>query len=118
MTESADRLWWPFAVQPVEQQSSESKAKIAFLRDATSQGLRAFAALSDCGAIAEDGRECYLVWRGKQRCELLLIDAGAVKAKKMYADPTTGLAFRQASADALDWLGHPRPVPGDSAWDP
>lgn len=104
MADRSDRLWWPFPVQPVEQQSQETRAKIVFLENATSQGLRAFIDGNDCGAIAGDGREGYLVWRGKQRCELLLIDAGTVVARRMCVDLSAWSAFRQASIEALDWL--------------
>jgi len=106
MSEPSSRLWWPFPMQPIEKQSEETKAKIAFLEEATSQGLRAFIDESDCGAIAGDGRECYLIWRGKQHCELLLIDSGSVSTKKMYVDPVPASALRQASADALEWMLH------------
>ncbi len=104
MTAAIDRLWWPIPVEPLERQSEETKAKIVFLEQATQQGSRAFVDQSDCGAVAGDGRECCLLWRGKHRCELLLIDGGRVESRKMFADPIEVSAFHQASVEALDWL--------------
>jgi hypothetical protein len=106
------RIWWPFAVVNQDKLSQDEQAKLTFLEEAARQGFRAFVQQSDCGAVAPDGRECYLIWRGRQRSELLLIDHGAVIVKKMFADPSVALAFRQAYAEGLAWL---RACPGTSA---
>ncbi len=113
MASEDTRLWWPFPVVPSVQQTEDVKAKLFFLEGANLRGCRAYVDESDCGAIAPDGRECLIVWRGRQRSELLLIDAGVVQVKKMFADLSEGEAFRQASVEALAWLA--APVPTDSA---
>ena len=104
MMNEANRVWWPFEAMPLERQTAESKAKIHFFEEAARHGLRAFVEQSNCGVIASDGRECYIVWRGKQRSELFLIEAGEVTAKKMFVDAKDAEALRQAFAEGLNWL--------------
>lgn len=104
MATAIDRRWWPFPLQDHEPQAKEAKAKLAFLEEAARRGLRGFIDRSDCGAVAEDGRECYLAWRGKQRCELRIIESGIVRSRKMFVDPVACVAFQQAAEEALESL--------------
>lgn len=107
MSNEQSRLWWPFSVTDVDDLGEDEKAKLTFLSEATQQGFRAFVHQSDCGAVTPDGRECYLVWRGRQHSELLLIDSGKVVQKKMFAATAPTAAFRQAAAEGMDWLRAP-----------
>jgi hypothetical protein len=109
--ETSDRSWWPFQIQATEPLSEENKAKVVFLEEATRRGLRAFLDENEsgCGAITDEDRECFLVWRGKQRCELFLIENGVIKDRKILFDLMEATAFRQAAAEGLDWLrNYPR----------
>ena len=108
MPNEANRMSWPFKVPPLERETEEIKAKVAFLQDAQHHGFRSYVDQDDCGAVAPDGRESLIVWRGKQRAELLLIDAGSVTEKKLFANLSEAVAFRQASVEALAWLLHRR----------
>ena len=70
MIEPGDRQWWPFDVEVrLTRQSIEMSAKLMFLTSALRPGVRPFVQNSDleCGAIAENGRECLIAWRGKQQ---------------------------------------------------
>ena len=58
----------------------------------------------ECGAIAENGRECLIVWRGKQRAEVFLIEGGDLKTRQSFGDPNECDAFRQAAEMGLAWL--------------
>jgi hypothetical protein len=98
------RIWWPFQLPPVERQTEEIKAKAAFLELADRSGLKSYVEQDDCGAISPKGTEACLVWRGKCRTELLLIREGVVQERKLFADSSEGVAFREASAEALAWL--------------
>ena len=98
------KLWWPFPIPPIERRTEEIKAKVAFLEEAARLGLCGYADQSDCGAVAPNGRECAIVWRGKQRSELLLIDFGAVIENRLFADLSEGVAFRNAAGEAFAWL--------------
>lgn len=105
---SEQRRWWPFNVQVTpDKQSSEVKLKLAFLREATDRGLKAYLQNNEleCGAVADDGKECLLAWRGKQRTEMFLMESGKLVSRKLYTDHEEGAAFLQASAKALDWIG-------------
>lgn len=104
MSNEQPRMWWPFAVANEQGLGDDETARLSFLREASQQGFRAFIQQSDCGAVAPDGRECYLVWRGRQRTELLSIDTGQVLQKKMFADAMSSSAFRHAASEGLAWL--------------
>ena len=104
VTNEQSRMWWPFAVADEGDLGADEQARLSFLREASQQGFRAFVNQSDCGAVAACGRECYLVWRGQQRSELLLIEAGELVQRKMFADAVPSSAFRQAAGEGLSWL--------------
>lgn len=104
MIDEKIRIWWPFPVPPLDRQTQEMKVKIAFLEEASRNGLRSYVERDDCGAVSSDGREVRLVWRGKCRTELLLINEATVEKRELFADVSEGVAFRQASAEALAWL--------------
>ncbi|WP_143206241.1 hypothetical protein [Singulisphaera sp. GP187] len=98
------KIWWPFPLPPLDRQTQEVKVKIDFLEEANRNGLRSYVEQDDCGAISPEGREACLVWRGKCRTELLLIREAIVESRKLFANASEGVAFRQASAEALAWL--------------
>lgn len=99
-----NRSWWPFEVIPDKSQSPQLKAEIAFLVRASELGLRAYTEGSDFGAVADDGRECRIEWRGNHRRELLLIDTDKTICKQVFASRDQGTAFAQAAETALAWL--------------
>lgn len=104
MPNERKRIWWPFQIPPLERQTEEIKAKVAFLEEAYRLEFRSYVDNDDCGAIAADGRESFIVWRGKQGAELLLINTGMVTDRKLLTERQEAAAFRQASAEALAWL--------------
>ena len=112
MSNERNRILWPFQAPPLEQQSEEIKAKVAFLEEAHRQGFQAYVDQNDCGATSPNGRESLIVWRGKQRSELLLIEANAVKVRKSFTDLSEAVAFRRASSEALAWLSQLQPSTG------
>ena len=103
MSESTGRIFWPFEVPSVDDMSPESRAKVAFLEAATAAGFKSYVDESDCGALGGD-RECWLVWRGKHRSELVLIERGQVIDRSMLVDCVPWLAFDRQVVTGLDWL--------------
>jgi hypothetical protein len=107
MNPNSDRQWWPFAmsVDP-EMQSPENAATLQFLSKALHAGSRSYLQHSDTemGAIADNGRECLIVKRGKQRAEVILVERGETRHRHVYSYAEECEALRKASATALQWL--------------
>lgn len=110
MSEQTERHWWPFKVEiSTVSEFSEAGAKLEFLEEAVKIGAKSFVQNDEleCGAVAESGRECLIVWRGKQRADVLLIEGGELKTKQSFVAPNECDAFRQAAAMGLAWLKNP-----------
>ena len=99
-----ERIWWPFDLSPRGHSNLELQVKATFLESAYRDGFRSYVQRDDCGAVSSEGMEVVLVWRGRGRTELLLIRGSTVEDRKLFTDASEGKAFRQASAEALDWL--------------
>ena len=104
MSDRTSRVWWPFKVIANERQTDQHRAEIDFLVRATDLGSRAYVDGSDFGAVAGDGRECRIVWRGGHRRELLLIDGEKNVDKKMFASPDENIAFKEAADAGIAFL--------------
>lgn len=107
MNRQSDRRWWPFAISvDVETPSPENKATLDFLSEALRPGVRPYLQNSDTemGAIADNGRECLIVKRGKQRAEIILVESGETRFMHVYSDVGEYKALGKASAVALQWL--------------
>ncbi len=107
MNVASDRQWWPFAKGvSSEKKTAETVAKLDFLTKALRPGVRPFVQHGDTeiGAIADNGRECLVVRRGKQRAEVVLVGQGETRLKHVYFDAGECEAFRKASAVALQWI--------------
>jgi len=116
MTTHSDRQWWPFDIDvSTDQKSTETSLKVSFLTNALRPGVRPYIQNCDleCGAISENGRECLIVWRGKQRSELLLWKHEQLMLKRGFTAIGEGEAFRQATSVGLKWL-HDGIVDNDS----
>lgn len=101
---SDDRIWWPFAVKPPQDQTEQDKSEIEFFERATAMGCRAYVQDSDLGAISSKGRECRIVWRGNHRREVVFIDHGKALPKKLFTATKPTMAFREAADAALQWM--------------
>lgn len=107
MNIQSDRRWWPFAISvDPELQSPENRVTLEFLGEAFRPGVRPYLQCADTemGAIADNGRECLIVKRGKQRAEIILVESGEARLKRVYSDACEYDALRRASAVALQWL--------------
>lgn len=107
--------WWPFEVIPAKDQNQEHKAEIEFLTTATDLGYRAYMDGNDFGAVADDGRECRVIWRGNHRRELLLMECDKSVRKQLFACPDEGTAFSQAAQAALAFLHRRTPNAAQAA---
>ena len=102
-----DRQWWPFLVEVAHpHQSPELMFTLDFLNNALRPGVRPFLQNSEgeTGAIADSGRECLIVKRGKQRAELILTDRGDIQNRQVFFQLDDYVALQTASSIALQWL--------------
>ena len=104
MSDRTSRAWWPFEVIPENRRTDQHKAEIDFLVRATDIGCRAYVDGSDLGAVADNGRECRIVWHGNHRRELLSIDDKKDLFQHMFTNPEEGAAFTEAAQAALAFL--------------
>lgn len=115
MTDRTNRTWWPFAVVEKARQTDQHKSEIDFLVRATDLGCPAYVEGSDFGAVADDGRECRIVWHGNQRRELLLTDGEKNVRKRMFASPDEGAAFSEAADAGIAFLEKRASAPTEAA---
>lgn len=104
MIDQAKRTWWPFEAISEANRDAEHKAGIDFLMRATQVGFRAYMEGGDFGARSGEGRECRIIWRGKQRRELLLIESEQCVHKEMFIAAEEGAALAQAATVGLAFL--------------
>jgi hypothetical protein len=93
-----------FATCKLSRPRQRHRAEIDFLTRAAEMGCRAYGDGNDLGAVADDGRECRIVWRGHHRRELVLIEGEQATGKKMFANSEEAAALRAAAEAALAFL--------------
>ena len=106
MSAADDRRWWPFPVKvSAEAMSLELRDRLDFLDEAVRGGLRAYLENNElfCGAISDSGRDCLIIWRGRQRAELILRRDEEVVLKKLFSELAAGEAFRCAAGIGIRW---------------
>ena len=107
MNDHVIRRWWPFELEsPIAKESAESNAKREFLDEVTRIGAKGYVQNNEleCGAVSENGCECLVIWRGKQRAEVLLINCGKLSLKQSFFSTNECEAFRQAADKGLEWI--------------
>lgn len=71
---------------------------------ATDLGCRAYSEGCNFGAIAEDGRECRIVWHGQHRRELLLMYNDKCLRKQMFVTMDEHDTFTEAAHVGITFL--------------
>jgi hypothetical protein len=107
MSRTEDRQWWPFAAdEHAVKNSIDAMMKVKFLTEATRFGCKAFVQNigGECGAIGDDGRECLILLRTRQRAEVFLQQSDELKHRRMFYKVVHGEALNAAAAVAIQWL--------------
>jgi len=93
------KTWWPFPVISPDRQTEQHKAEIRFLEMATAQGFRPYTfGAEHFGAVADNGREGLVLYRGRSRWEVVLIGPVNQPANSLCQD------FESAGNVLLNWL--------------
>ena len=95
---AVETKYWPFEVLPVESQSKQQQAEVAFLEAAFHQGYRPNVDSMQAFCITAGNKGARILVRGRSQWEVLL---GFVDQQVLSAYV---IDFNAASKAALDWV--------------